>query len=140
HLAPRSSRRAVAVAGLALIIVGIVAITLVLNPAVPVLLAPVAWGVAGLGMGLAFSTNALVVLESATPGQEGTASAAMQIANILGSALGTGIGGVLIGSASAANGALQAGIVSQALLMIAMAGLAVLTALRLPGAPTKRDA
>lgn len=137
HLAPRSSRRWVAIAGLALIIVGIVAITVVLNPAVPVLLAPVAWSVAGLGMGLAFSTNALVVLESAAPGQEGTASAAMQIANILGSALGTGIGGVLIGSASAANGALQAGIASQALLMIAMAGLAVLTALRLPGAPRR---
>ena len=70
---------------------------------VPALLAALAWGVAGLGMGLAFSTNSLVVLEAAQPGQEGTAAAALQLANVLGVAVGAGIGGV-IGLAACGGG------------------------------------
>jgi MFS family permease len=108
----------------------------VLSPAVPALLASVAWGVAGLGIGLAFSTISLVVLETAPAGQEGSASSAMQLANMLGVALGTGIGGVIIGdaggSAAGAGGAAQAGIFIQSLLMIGVTALAVVAALRLP--------
>ena len=132
HLAARQGRRWLVVVGLALIVVGIAGVAAVLLPAVPVLLAPLAWGIAGLGMGFAYSTISLVVLESAAHGQEGTAAAAMQLANILGSALGTGLGGVLIGSAGTADGGLQVALAGQSLLMIAIVGLAVFTALRLP--------
>jgi MFS family permease len=133
HLAARQERRWLVIAGLALIAVGIAGSAAVLSPGVPVLLAPLAWGVAGLGMGFAYSTISLVVLESASQGQEGTAAAAMQLANILGGALGTGLGGVLIGSASAGDGGLQVALAGQDLLMIGVAGLAVVTGLRLPG-------
>ncbi len=54
---------------------------LVFQPFVPVLLAPLTWSLAGLGMGFAFSTISLVVLDTAPAGQEGTASSAMQLAN-----------------------------------------------------------
>ncbi|HEX9439105.1 MAG TPA: MFS transporter, partial [Roseiflexaceae bacterium] len=121
------------IAGLLLIAVGIAGAAVVLAPTVPVALALVAWGVAGLGMGIAFSTISLAVLESAPPGHEGTASASMQLTNVLGVALGTGVGGVIIGYASAQNGTPHTGIMSQDLLMIGVAGLAMVVAMRLPG-------
>jgi MFS family permease len=133
HLAPRQSRRRLVIAGLLLIVVGIAGAAVVLAPTVPVALALVAWGVAGLGMGIAFSTISLAVLESAPPGHEGTASASMQLTNVLGVALGTGVGGVIIGYASAQNGTPHTGIMSQDLLMIGVAGLAIVAAMRLPG-------
>jgi MFS family permease len=137
HFAKSHSRRSTAVVGLLIIVIGIVLSIVMLSPTVPALLGTVAWSVAGLGIGLAFSTISLVVLETAPAGQEGSASSAMQLANMLGVALGTGIGGVIIGdaggSAAGAGGAAQVGIFIQSLLMIGVAALAVVTALRLPG-------
>jgi MFS family permease len=131
HFAQRQERRRLVVVGLALVAAGIAGIAALLSPAVPVLFAPLAWGVAGLGIGIAFSTNSLVVLETAPVGQEGTASASMQLANVLGVALGAGVGGVIIGHAGADSAPL-AGIFTQDLLMIGVVALAVVTALRLP--------
>src|SRR4029079_7710993 len=129
HFAKSHSRRSTAVVGLLIIIVGIILSITVLSPVVPALMAPIAWGVAGLGIGLGFSTISLVVLETAPAGQEGSASSAMQLANMMGVALGTGIGGVIIGdaggSAAAAGSAAPAGIFVQDLLMIGVAALAV---------------
>jgi hypothetical protein len=60
----------------------------------------------------------------------------MQLANMLGVALGTGIGGVIIGdagvAAAGAGGAAYTGILVQSALMIGVTALAVLAALRLP--------
>jgi MFS family permease len=132
HFAQRQERRRLTIAGLLLVAIGIAAIATVLDPAVPVLFAPIAWGIAGLGIGIAFSTNSLVVLETAPAGQEGTASASLQLANVLGVALGAGLGGVIVGYASAGGGAPQSGIFAQDMLMIGVAALAVVAALRLP--------
>src|SRR5262249_23235119 len=52
HFATRLSRRLLIITGLVLILVGIVASASVLLPAVPVFIAPLAWGVSGMGMGL----------------------------------------------------------------------------------------
>src|SRR6185295_12486427 len=82
-------------------------------------------------IGMAFSTHSLVVLETAPSGQEGGASAALQLANVLGVALGTGLGGVII-SATSAGGGPQAGIVIQSVLMIGVTALGMVAALRLP--------
>jgi MFS family permease len=136
HVAKSHSRRRTTVVGLAIIAVGIIMSAAVLSPAIPALLAPIAWGVAGLGIGLAYSTVSLVMLETAPAGQEGSASAAMQLANMLGVALGAGIGGVIIGDAGAGSagvgGAAQAGIFIQDMLMTGVTALAVVAALRLP--------
>jgi MFS family permease len=136
HLAARSGRRGLEIGGLALLAIGIVGVAAALAPSVPVLLAPLAWGIAGLGMGLAFSTNSLVVLEAAPAGQEGTAAAALQLANTLGVAVGAGIGGVIIGN-TGATVSLSSIIIQDA----AMIGVLVLTALaasRLPDRPQVR--
>ena len=130
HLAARRSRRGLEITGLALITLGILGVAATLTLDVPVLLAALAWGVAGLGMGLAFSTNSLVVLEAAQPGQEGTAAAALQLANVLGVAVGAGIGGVIIGNAGATVS--LSSIIIQDIAMIGVLGLTALAASRLP--------
>jgi len=134
-LAPRQGRRLLVTVGLLLIALGLAGIASVLIPGIPVVVAIVAWGVSGLGMGLAYSTVSLVVLETAPPGQEGSATASMQLASVLGSALGTGLGGVIIAFAVAAGSSTGSGIAAVDILVIALTGLAILTAIRLPGRP-----
>ncbi len=135
HSAPRQGRRFLVTIGLLLLVVGLVGIASVLIPGMFVGVAPVAWGVAGLGMGLAYSTLSLVVLEKAPAEQQGFASASLQIASVLGSALGTGLGGVIISFVAAAGGPPRSGIVAVDILVIVVTGLAILAALGLPGRP-----
>jgi len=132
RFAPRTSRRLLVRLGLALVAVGCGATALVLWPAVPALVPPAAWAVAGLGMGLAFATLSLIVLETATKGQEGEASASLQLANVLGGGLGTGIGGALVGLFGAGDGALRTALLIQDVAMIAVALVALTVAGRLP--------
>jgi MFS family permease len=133
--AARRSRRQVALFGLALIALGISGVAAALAPIVWVLLALVAWGVAGLGIGLAYTTISLVVLETAPAGHEGAASASMSLAGALGVALGTGLGGVLIGAAGPGTEAVRFSLAIQDGLMIVIAGLAALAASRLRAHP-----
>jgi MFS family permease len=135
RLAPRHGRRLLVETGLALIALGTGGIVALLFPAAPAALAFVAWAIAGLGMGLAFSTISLVVLETAEPGKEGTASASLQLANVLGSALGTGGGGVVVGRGGTGTAPGSAALLLQDLLMLAVAGLTALAALRMPNRP-----
>ena len=95
--AQRGSRSALVGAGAGLIACGIVVVaTVVFDGHAPVLLAAAGWAVVGLGMGIAHSTISLTVIEQAPAGAEGAASAAMQLANVLGVALGAGIGGAAV--------------------------------------------
>lgn len=123
----RIGHRLLAALGLTLMIAGITGTALVLLPAVPVLIASVTWGIAGLGMGIAFPTASLVALSSATAGREGEASAAMQLANVLGMAVGTGIGGALFGfvTAQAYPTAIAIGVVEACAAVAAVLGLLV---------------
>ena len=50
----------------------------------------------GLGMGMAYTVLSVVALDEAEVGSEGAASSALQMSEILGVALGTGLGGVLV--------------------------------------------
>src|ERR687896_724424 len=61
------------------------------------------WAVGGFGIGLAYSPISLIVLGEAPPGQEGAASASLQLAETLGVALGAGLGGVLVAAGAAAG-------------------------------------
>jgi MFS family permease len=134
-LAPWQGRRLLVTAGLLLIALGLAGIACVLIPGIPVVVAIAAWGVSGLGMGLAFSTISLVVLETAPTGQEGSATASMELSSVLGSALGTGFGGVIIGFAAASGSLPGSGIAVVDILVIGVIGIAILTAVRLPGRP-----
>ena len=133
HFAPTQSRRTLTLIGLCAIAIGIGGIALILIPAVPAMVAIVAWGVGGLGMGLAYSTISLVVLETAPKDEVGSASASMELSSVLGTALGTGLGGVIIAFAAGTGHSQSWGIAVIDILVIAFIGLALLTALRLPG-------
>ncbi len=83
-------------AGLLVILAGIAGMILVLEPGVPVAAALVAWTVAGLGMGLAYAPLSLMMLQEASPGQEGRASASLNLTDVLGTAIGIGVGGAAV--------------------------------------------
>lgn len=135
RLAARASRRRLTAGGLLLIIGGVAGIAVVVTTAVPVAVAALAWGIAGLGMGLAYSTVTLVVLESAAAGEEGASSSAAQLAFVLGTALGTGIGGTMVALATtSAAHSTRTGIAVVDASAIAATMLALLTARALPAA------
>ncbi len=85
--------------GLSIIVAGIGGLTLILSYRVSVAVGIAAWTVAGLGMGLCYSPITLLMLKAAPAGREGWASASLNLADVLGSALGIGIGGAAIGAA-----------------------------------------
>ncbi|MCE2807776.1 MAG: MFS transporter [Actinobacteria bacterium] len=89
------------VAGLAIIGLGTAGMVTVLIPAVPGWVGLLAWGVAGFGMGLAFSPLAHVAMELADKGKEGKATTALQLSDTLGAALGIGVAGVLVSTVGA---------------------------------------
>jgi MFS family permease len=133
-------RRTLVVAGGALIAAGIVVTAGVLLPNVPVLIAPVGWAIAGLGMGLAYSMLALLMLETAEPGREGFSSAALQLMFTLGTAFGAGVGGAVVAtSASGALGLAEAiGIVFAIMAVVAVLSVAV--GWRVPRGASERPA
>jgi len=107
-----------------LIAIGIAIVSLLLIAATPVVIAAVGWSVAGLGMGVAHATISLAVIEQAPATGEGAASAAMQLANVLGVALAdtrgwTPVAGFVLGFAP----------------MLVAALVTVGLARRLPGVP-----
>jgi len=120
--------------GLLIILAGIVGMVLVLHPAVPVAEGLVAWTVAGLGMGLAYSPLSLMMLQKALPGQEGQASASLNLADVLGTAIGIGAGGAAV--AAAAGSDLRLGITAAFAIAAAAGLLALALTGRLPAGTT----
>ena len=132
RLAPRRSRRGLVAAGALVLFAGLAGLTLPLIDATPLWGGVVAWALAGLGMGIAHATISLVVLDEAAAGREGAASASMQLASVLGVALGAGAGGAAIAAATARGWAPRIGF-GVALAITASASLLALgTAARLP--------
>jgi len=127
------SRRAVVSVGLVCTVCGIAGITSLVAPAIPALIAIPTWGVAGLGIGIAYTTLTLVVLEAAPAGDEGAASAAMQLVGVLGAALGTGLGGAAVALATTSGRPPHAGIALVNVATMLAAGLAIAAARGLPG-------
>jgi MFS family permease len=120
--------------GLVVILVGIAGMALVLQPDVPVAVGLAAWTVAGLGMGLAYAPISLMMLQKAPPGQEGRVSASLNLADVLGDAIGIGVGGAAV--AAAAGRDLGLGIMA-AFCAAAAAGLvALVVTRRLPSGPS----
>ncbi len=85
--------------GLGLVVLGIGLIAVATSPSIPVGVGVAAWGLAGLGMGLAYSPITLLVLHQAPAGREGAATAGLQLSDVLGTALGAGVGGVVLAAA-----------------------------------------
>jgi len=118
--------------GFLLVAVGIAGMGVVLTGAVPAWSCVPAWGIAGLGIGMAYSSISLTVLRHAPAGSEGAAASSMQLADILGNALGTGVGAVAVATAVASFGTAVVGVaITDAMAgALAVAGVFVASRLR----------
>ncbi|AFZ67288.1 MFS transporter [Deinococcus peraridilitoris] len=96
----RAARLGVSIVALSL---GGMALALLL-PGTPAWSAPAFWALGGLGMGLGFQSHTLVVFHHAPGGQEGQVSGTLQMADVLGAAIGAGIGGALLAAQGVSTG------------------------------------
>jgi MFS family permease len=130
----RIPRRSIVTAGIVCLVVGLALAAFTLVPGVPVGIAALAWGIAGLGQGLAYSPLTLVTLAEAEPGREGAATASLQLTDVLGTALGTGAGGAIVAAGLTAGWSRRSALGIVFALMFAAAVVALLAAARLrPG-------
>jgi MFS family permease len=133
-MAARSLR---ATAGLFMIAAGISGVaTIIVLPGLPVELVVGAWAVGGLGMGLAYPATTLTALGVASSGEEGAAAASLQVAETIGTALGTGAAGALFAMSVHLERSTSDGLAWAFLLGFAGILLAVVPALRM--APSTR--
>jgi MFS family permease len=134
RLSERWEGRRLVRTGLVIIVAGIAAMALNLLPAVPVAEGLAAWTVAGFGMGLAYAPLSLLMLRQAPPGQEGQASASLNLTDVLGTALGIGVGGAAV--AAEAGPDLRVGLWAAFAAAAVVALLAIAVTRRLPPGPT----
>jgi MFS family permease len=83
-------------AGLVAVIAGLASFMIVLMPEVSPWVAIPTFGLAGLGMGLAYAPLTLIVLSEAAPAEQGSAASALSLTDSLGTALGTGVTGAIV--------------------------------------------
>lgn len=96
RLVGRVERVTLVVGGLVMVAAAIAGAAGSLVAAHPAVVAIASWALAGLGIGVAYSTTTLIVFELTPKGGEGGAASALQLANVLGVALGTGTGGAVL--------------------------------------------
>ncbi|MCM3885355.1 MFS transporter [Frankia sp. R82] len=134
RLAGQVRTRSIVAGGLVLVAVGTGGFATVLLPAWLPLAVPVAcWGLAGYGIGLAYSTIVTLVLALTPQDRQGEASMAVSLTDNLGTAFGAGLGGVAVAAGQATAATPASGLAATFALttVIGLAG-ALLVARRLP--------
>jgi MFS family permease len=116
-----------------LLILGIVGFAAILSPSVPLVIAIVTWSIAGFGMGLSYSTLSLMTLRLARPEEQGSATAALQLSDVLGTSLGAGLGGALVAAAARAGSPGWVGLAQTFAVATAVAVTGLLITRRLDG-------
>ncbi len=118
-------------------LIGLAGMVLVLRPEVTWLVAVPAFGIAGLGMGLAYSPLALIVLREAAVETQGAATSALSLTDSVGTALGTGLTGAIVAASVRSTGGPAAGLAVGFLVAIGvgLVGLALTGRLRSRTAP-----
>lgn len=132
RLTGKVSRRAMTGAGIGLIAIGIGMEAVIPITAVPIWLAAAGWGVGGFGMGIAYSQATLATIETAQSGEEGAASAAVQLAEALGIGLGTGLAGAVVAYGATELSGMAPGIFIADVLMLIVCVVALGVASRVP--------
>ena len=117
--------------GECLVAIGLGVMCVVLLPSVSPELGIAAWAVAGLGIGTAYAPLSVTTLDRAAPGEEGRATSALQLCDVLGQAIGTGVAGAIVGAAAAGMGH-GTGVVLAFSFGIVVALIAVIVGARLP--------
>ncbi len=125
RLVARTSRARIAFVGCLFVAAGIALVSLALFETVHGSWVAVAWGIGGLGMGLAYPMFSLELLSTSASGREGEAAGAMKLNEMLMAAVGVGICGGIV--AAGETGGWTGG--SLAIVFALMAGVALLTAL-----------
>lgn len=120
--------------GGAVLSVGAVGMALSLSTSVPLWCWFLAGGLAGLGIGTAYAPLSVVTLAEAEPGREGAATSALQMTDILGIALGTGLAGVIVSVGDRWDLASPTPLVAVFLMAALAAGVVALLAGRLTAA------
>jgi hypothetical protein len=90
----------------------------------------VAWSIGGLGLGFAYPSSTALALNAAETGREAEASAALQIAETLGTAVGTGTSGALFALSLRLNWSMDAGVLLAFVIAAAAVGVAFIPAAR----------
>jgi MFS family permease len=119
--------------GFVLVAVSIVTVSTVLLPGVPIVVAAAAWAIGGFGMGLAYSSLSLLVMRDAPAQEQGAATAGLQLSDVLGTALGTGLGGAIVGFAALSGQSSAAGIGAAFAVSAGVAVIGALLSRRLAG-------
>jgi MFS family permease len=81
---------------------GLMCVALV--PSVPPELGILAWAAAGAGMGLAYAPLSVITLDRAAVGEEGRATSGLQLCDVLGQAVGTGVAGAIVAGSAGGLG------------------------------------
>lgn len=84
------------VIGFFLLALGIAAVAAVLISPLPLYLVPIGWALGGAGIGTAYNAGSLICIAAAPAGREGEVSGQLQLTEALGTAVGTGLGGILL--------------------------------------------
>jgi MFS family permease len=104
----------------------------------PLALPYLGWTVAGVGMGIAFPTIPLSVMNASAKGEEASELSSVLLMDTLGVAVGAGLGGASVALAEASGAELRVGIAGAFAIGLVAAVLLMAIARRLPGTP--RDA
>jgi MFS family permease len=123
RVVPRVAKPLLVVGGVAGVGLGAVGVAAGLL-STPLVVPYVAWTIAGLGMGVAYPTVYLVMMERAPEGSEGTVVALMLLVDSLGVSAGAGLGGSAVAIVTALHASLRIG-------LIGAFGLALVAALAL---------
>lgn len=117
--------------GQVLLLIAVGGMGLVLLPAVPPALGVLAWSVAGMGMGIGYAPLSVATLDRAPAGEEGRATSALQLTDVLGQAIGTGVAGGVVAAGVPALG-VRGGVGLAFAISVAVGMTALLVGVRLP--------
>ncbi|WP_308222574.1 MFS transporter [Frankia sp. AgB32] len=130
RLSGRARERDLIGAGLALVALGTGGFATVLLPGIPLPVPVACWGLAGLGIGMSYSTVVTLVLAETPEQRHGAASTAVALTDNLGTAFGAGISGVAVAASEAANGTPDAGLAAAFGLTVLVGLVGALVAVR----------
>jgi MFS family permease len=120
RLTGRVRRTTIISIGLGVLALGLVCTLALLLPSLPPMAAVVAWGIAGFGMGIAFTTTSAAILETAEPGEAGLASASLQLAQVIGAGLSTGLAGSVVAAKFAGDPPVRGIAIVDAVMIVAV--------------------
>jgi MFS family permease len=132
RLIDRTGPRVLIRVGEGLVLAGLVGLGSILAAPTPLWVAPVAWAVSGFGIGLAYSSISLTALGWAEPGQEGRVSSGLQLTDVLGTSLGTGVAGAAVAVTYHNHGSSRVGLAVAFGVAAASAVVALVVGHRLP--------